>query len=318
MKLIFFLAFFSIAVVFSQPAYDPANSKCVPFAIEIAVGTKCGNSSGLYPSVYCSGSAFCDLAYTQNCVTLYANGHACNYTCYGGSDCQTGYCSPTANTCQNYPTSTATYPPIIIAYEGGDCTAQNTDCHSSLDCINGVCKKWLSVPIGGACFCGGDCTPGNACINEVCTAQTGKVVGSSCTSDSDCEASVAVCFCNAPRATSGICVGVEIYNNATGDYNYNDGVFPAAAVTNCKAFVNQYITGGTITASNAAKALSNYDCACECAYTNGYSTVAKAWQGYNEITYNTPQTCQNPKSSGSRISSNLWIGFGMAILFLLI
>jgi len=185
-----------------------------------------------------------------------------------------------------------------------------------LDCVSGVCKKWLTVAVGGTCACGGDCTPGNVCVNEVCTAQTGKPIGSSCSANSDCQTNVAVCYCNSPSASSGVCIGAEYYDNVTDDYNLNIRAFTTAAVSNCKSLVNQYVNGPIITSSNAAKAFTNYDCVANCIESNGPSTVCKAWQGYNQVYYYAPTTCPNP-SSASTISSNVWIGLGMAILFLL-
>jgi len=80
-----------------------------------------------------------------------------------------------------------------------------------------------------------------------------------------------------------------------------------AAVTNCKSSYNQYINGGIITSSNAAKAFSNLQCLSQCAYANGPSAVDKAWSGYNFVDYVAPTTCPNP-SSASIISSSLWLG----------
>jgi len=137
------------------------------------------------------------------------------------------------------------------------------------------------------------------CLASVCTAQSGsKLIGAACAQDTDCT-TPAVCVCNSVGASAGACGALDATNGLA---------FTQAAITNCNALLNQYKNGGTITASNAATALTNYGCVTNCFYTNGPSAVTSAWAGYNYVyapfgtinncVYTPPTTCANPTTTG--------------------
>jgi len=208
--------------------------------------------------------------------------------------CNSGVCGPFPT----YPTS-----PSNFVYEGGTCNIYNaTFCHPSLTCVNSICQKRYSGALGTNCTSSLDCIPGALCYNNTCSTQTSsKVVGASCTYDSDCNSqnSLSYCLCTAPGASSGIC-------SPTGGLGGPE--MTAAAVTSCQAVLNTYKTG-TITSSNAATAYTNFLCVESCAFNNGLSTIAKAWQAnngvaaafgtYSNCSYTTASACASTTTAAS-------------------
>jgi len=296
------LAFIAIVLIQCQPSTNPSGTgACAPTSTCVPTGSLCGNATNHQdPTKYCGDAAsFCDWGFSGNCIAKYGIGHACNASYYN-LDCQSGNCS--ASVCSALtPVTTSTPAPYV--YEGTACSG-TAPCHPSLSCVSSVCQKFFAN--SAACVSSNDCTPGSVCANSICATQTStKVIGVACTADTDCNGQAgltAECVCNSPGASAGTCGAPDQYNGLA---------FTGAAVTNCQALVNQYKNGGTITASNAATAATNYGCAISCAYLNGPSVVTKAWQANNHVgsytpatgtsnncVYTAPTRCSNPTTTG--------------------
>jgi len=226
-------------------------------------------------------------------------GAPCNESIYFGLDCDSYFCEN--NVCTALPTSPA--PTVTYVYEGNFCYLNNGYCHPSLSCINDICQKWFSS--NAICLTGLNCAPGYVCIAGCCVQQTSStLIGGACTANTDCNSQIgdAQCFCNAPGSSSGVCMVPDVFNGYT---------FSQTAVTNCQALVNQYLNEGSITSSNAATALTNFECVLTCVSLNGMSSVFGEWAGNNFVepnlgsisncVYTPPTPCSNPTTSPNNL-----------------